>query len=343
MSPTVNQPPPDRDAPTAAIPQDDSVVAVIVGYNTRHLLGGCLDSLRRVHHRPFRAIYVDNASTDGSLDFVRTEFPEVEAIAAEGNIGYCGGNNIGIARALECGASSVLILNADTVTCNPDFVGTLAAYLRDHPRVAKVGPKVWLRQKGETQNTILGWPSVLGSALSILGLAPSSPLTKSALATVPVAVPSLNGCCLLVRADALRDVGLYDARFWGYVDEVDWDWQAERNGWERHYVPIESILHFQGAGPYDFTSLANHYIKRNTAIWYAKTGRPVSMFAWMAITMTIALARTITAPFYGHSPKQYASFAGKLATSYRDVFSDWMAGRFRAYPHAIRPGAGTMT
>ena len=306
---------------------DDSVVAVIVGYNTRHLLGDCLGSLLTVPHRPFRVIYVDNDSTDGSLAFVRAEYPEVEAIASGGNLGYCGGNNVGIARAIESGARFVLVLNADTVTCAPDFVGTLVAYLRDHPRVGKVGPKVWLRREGEVQNTIIGWPSLLGSATSIIGMAPATATTKSALATAPVAVPALNGCCLLVRAEAFRDVGLYDARFWGYMDEVDWDWQAERKGWERHFVPVESILHLQGAGSYDFTSLANHYIKRNTAMWFAKTGRWASMAGWMAITLAIAAARTVTAPLLGRSFARHLRFAAGLGRAYAGVLSDLVTGR----------------
>ena len=323
-------------------PRRPTVYVVIVGYNEKHLIEACFQSFRQVDYTPLRIVYVDNASTDGSLPWAKAEFPDVISMSSGGNLGYCGGNNAGIRKALEDGADFVLILNPDTVVCNPAFIGTLVDYMLARPSVGKVGPMVWLRNKGDVQNTILDWPSLFGSASSYVATALGrTPPRKSEAAKEPVRVPSLNGCCLLVRKEAILDVGLYDEGFWCYMDEVDWDWQAERKGWERHYVPVESILHLQKISGYDFTSRANHLMKRNTAIWYAKTGRSVSMFAWMAITMAIALARTITAPFCGRSMKQYASFVGKLATSYRGVCSDWAAGRYREHPRVNLPGAET--
>lgn len=308
------------------------VSVVVVGYNEKNLVDACFRSLRGIAYPDLRVIYVDNTSPDGSLEYVREHFPEVVALSSGGNLGYCGGNNVGISRALADGAAFVLVLNPDTVVCNPSFVAELVDYMLAHPRVGKVGPKVYLRKHGDVQNTILAWPSILGSAVSRIGLAGrGSTTSKSATTTRPTRVPSLNGCCLLVRAEAFRDVGIYDAGFWTYVDEVDWDWQAERKGWERHYVPIESIVHLQKVAGYDFASRANFYMKRNTAMWYAKNGKLVSMTAWMSTTLLIAIARTVTAPFFGRSFKQYASFAGRLAGAYREVLAALVGGRLRRH------------
>ena len=307
-----------------------AVTVVVVGYNEKHLLEACFRSLRTIEYSPLRVIYVDNASTDDSLDWTRSHFPDVLAMSSGGNVGYCGGNNAGIRRALDDGADFVLILNPDTVVCNPGFMTVLVDYMTARPRVGKVGPKVWLRRYGEPQNTILGWPSILGSARSLVGsaiLGPPPP--KSAAVTEPTPVPSLNGCCLLVRSEALRDVGLYDDGFWCYMDEVDWDWQAERKGWQRHYVPVESIIHLQKVVGYDFASRANYYMKRNTALWYAKNGRWMSMIAWMGITLPIALLRALAAPFGGRSISRYLGFTGKLARAYASILADVVRGRLR--------------
>lgn len=321
-----------------------SVAIVVVGYNESAIVSDCLRSLRTIDYAPLSVIYVDNDSPDGSLEHVRTRFPEVTAIPSGGNLGYCGGNNVGIARALGEGAEFVLILNPDTVVCNPGFVATLVDYMLAHPAVGKTGPKVYLRQSGTVQNTILEWPSIVRSVRSILRtLLRREGGPKSAAVTVPTDVESLNGCCLFVRADALRDVGLYDAAFWGYVDEVDWDWKAARAGWQRHYVPVESIIHLQKVTGYDFASRANHYLKRNTALWYAKTGKWVSMTVWMMVTLAIAAARALFSPLLGRSPGPYFRFLGTLAAAYARVVSDLASGRLRRLEPAApdRTGPGT--
>ena len=95
---------------------------VVVGYNEKGIASDCLRSLESVDYVPRKVIYVDNDSPDGSLEHVQVSFPNVLAIPSGGNLGYCGGNNVGIAGALEIGADFILILNPDTVVCNPGFI-----------------------------------------------------------------------------------------------------------------------------------------------------------------------------------------------------------------------------
>lgn len=321
---------------TASDTSGTAVAVVLVGYNQKELVRDCVRSLRDIAPAPPLIIYVDNESPDASLDAVRQEFPEVIAVPSGGNLGYCGGNNVGITRALEAGADFVLILNPDTVVCNPGFIATLVDYMLGHPRVGKVGPKVYLRSHGVVQNTILEWPSVFGSVRSVVGtLLRREGTPKSASVTTPMEVDSLNGCCLLVRARALRDVGLYDASFWGYADEVDWDWQAARAGWQRHFVPVESIIHLQKTTGYDFASRANYYMKRNTALWYAKTGKWLSMVLWMAITLFMSVLRAVVAPLRGQSPATYFQFVARLAGAYGDVLVRLLSGRLHPKPLAL--------
>lgn len=301
----------------ASRPYDPLVAVVIVGYNETDLVCGCLRSLARIEHRPLLVIYIDNASPEGTLARVQAEFPDVVAIASGGNLGYCGGNNIGIDRALAAGAEYVLILNPDTVVCNPGFVRTLVGYLDQHPRVGKVGPKVYLREYGLVQNTVLEWPRVVANVRDVFGGRDHPGRhPHSAALTVPTEVQALNGCCLFVRAAAFRDVGNYDDSFWGYVDEADWDWRAEQRGWKRHYVPVESIIHLQRKDGYDFGSRADFLIKRNTAAWYLKTRKFLSLLAWIGLTLGMVTARMLLAPFRGGSLRTHAAFLGKLAAAY---------------------------
>jgi len=303
------------------------VAIVLVGYGEKGTTAACIASLATIDYASLSIIYVDNASPDDALGHVRSEFPDVLAIPSGGNLGYCGGNNVGIALALERGAAFILLLNPDTVVCNPKFVSRLVDYMRDNPHVGKVGPKVYLRSRDVVQNTILHWPSLAGSVASVLStLWRSSSRSTSATVTQARDVAALNGCCVLVRAEMIRDVGMLDATFWGYVDEVEWDWRAERAGWKRHFVPVDSIVHLQREGGYGFASRVNFYIKRNTALWYAKTGKWASMAAWMAVTLAIAIARCAASPFLGRSPAEFGRFVVELARAYAGILHGLVRG-----------------
>lgn len=297
-----------------------SVAAVIVGYNARHLLRACLGSLLAIEHPKLLVIYVDNASTDGSLDFVKATFPSVVAIASGGNLGYCGGNNVGIEHALGLGAEFVLIQNPDTSVYNPAYVAKMVAYLKEHPTVGAAGPLVYLREPGQIQNTILNWPSIFGSISAVLSGAPVDGVGgRSAATHAATEVPVLNGCCFLVRSQALREVGLYDPEFWTYVEEVDWSWRAEQHGWKRHFLPIESIVHHQKKDGYERGSRTEFFMKRNTALWFLKAGRIGSMLAWMVFTLVSAALRVALALPRPQSLPVHAQFVAKLAREYATV------------------------
>lgn len=297
-----------------------SVAAVIVGCNTRHFLPACLGSLLAIEHPKLLVIYVDNASTDGSLDFVKETFPSVMAIASGGNLGYCGGNNVGIEHALGAGAEFVLIQNPDTSVYDPAYVAKLVAYLKEHPTVGAVGPLVYLREPGQIQNTILNWPSIFGSISAVLSGAPIDGVGGRSAATHAVTeVPVLNGCCFLIRSQTLREVGLFDPEFWCYVEEVDWSWRAEQQGWKRHFLPIESIVHHQKKDGYERGSRTEFFMKRNTALWFMKAGRIGSMLAWMVFTLMSAALRVAMALPRPQSLRVQAQFGAALAREYATV------------------------
>jgi GT2 family glycosyltransferase len=301
------------------------VAVVIVGHNEKHLVASCLSSWQGVQYEPLQLIYVDNESADGTLEFVRSQFPRVKAIHSGGNLGYCGGNNVGIRLALEAGAEFILILNPDTTVYDGSFVRSLVEYLCAHPRVGKVGPRVFLREPGEVQNTVLSWPSIGGSVIARLGSKDGSAGMRDA---GEVAV--LNGCCVLIRAAAIREVGLYDEEYWCYGDEAEWDWRAEQAGWSRHFVPVDSIIHHQKIAGYDFSSRSNYLMKRNTALWFLNSGKPLALVSWIAVTTIIALGRIIAAPLRGQSLQKYSQFAIKLVRAYAEILWRLITGKKRS-------------
>lgn len=182
---------------------------VIVSYNTRRLLRDCLRSLRASVGLALEVIVVDNASSDGSADMVRDEFPEVVLLAQPQNTWYCGGNSIGVSRAA---ADIVLLLNPDTVVA-PDALARMRRFLMDSPDV--VGVTAQMRYPdGQIQPTCSKIPSYFSLLLNYTALGFLLPMTKKRVRADLLyadwdressrAVEVIPGSCTMMRRGDIR-------------------------------------------------------------------------------------------------------------------------------------------
>ncbi len=121
--------------------QIPSVVVVILNWNNAPATLACLDSVAQVEYPNYRVLVVDNGSEDGSVDQIRTVWPEVELLETGANLGYAGGNNVGIRCALAMGAEYICLLNNDVVV-EPTFLRELVRAALTDPQVALLGPKI---------------------------------------------------------------------------------------------------------------------------------------------------------------------------------------------------------
>src|SRR5438477_5017358 len=109
---------------TASTSTEPKVALVILNWNGRDDVLNCVSTLPRLRYRNYEATVVDNASSDGSVEALHTRFPQQRILRMEKNLGFCGGNNRGIADAVARGAEYVLLLNNDT-EMHPDLIGAL--------------------------------------------------------------------------------------------------------------------------------------------------------------------------------------------------------------------------
>lgn len=226
---------------------------IVVNWNIKELLRACLHSLELAAQAAAplmsEVIVVDSASTDGSAEMVRREFPQVHLIASDTNLGYAGGNNAGLAAAQ---GRYLLLLNPDTVV-QPEALALMIDYLEAHPQVGALGPRL-LWPDGAIQSSRRRFPS-LGSLFwesTLLGqwfphnryaqryhLADCSP-------EQPQRVDWVVGAALLLRREAWQQVGPLDETFFMYFEETDWCRRAVQAGWEIHYLPSAQIIHYEG-------------------------------------------------------------------------------------------------
>lgn len=277
---------PGHAAHHAAVPR---VAVVIVNYRTPRDTVECVESLRRLEGIVPRIIVVDNDSRDGSAEQLETALGPGVVLRADANGGYTQGNNLGIERALDEGAEFVLVLNPDTVAHNPKFLAELVRHAESHPRAGAIGPRVFLRSTARVQNTVLRfpwfWQRVVGMGQRMLLGSPK----RSGETAKQVEV--LNGVCVLFRAEALRAVGGFDARTFAYLEDVDWAYRADRLGWQRWYVPVDSVIHRQKEAGYETGSTVDYLLKRNTLYFLLKSGHRVQAAGYTLATLGLALWR----------------------------------------------------
>ncbi len=280
---------------------------VIVHYKQPELLVRCVESLRFSDYPALRIIVVDSASDPASLERLQARLPGVEWIASADNVGYTGGNNLGLARAMESGCEQILLLNADTECIAPDFLRRLARFLERNPRVALAGPRVYLRSPGEVQNTVLRYPSLYRNLLDWAGYR-LFPRRYQRSGDRVRAAEMLNGVCVLLRAAAVRQVGAFDPRFFMYVEDADLALRLRRAGWQVAYVPVDSIVHHQKDEGYDLYGEVSLLIRRNAVYFLRKHGRRAQAWGLAAANLLLALFRACATASGGEFRRRLAFF-----------------------------------
>jgi GT2 family glycosyltransferase len=235
-----------------AMPTGDSsaqlLYIVILNWNRPADTIACLRATVRSDYPNFRALLVDNGSTDDSVAQIRRTFPEIPLLQNKTNLGYAAGNNVGIRYALMHGAEYILLLNNDAFVERDTFSRLVAATV-DDPTVAAAGCKVHIFEDPRRL-----WAA--GECFVPRGNYPLDDGRFDTLTEIDYAV----GCCILMRRNALEDVGLLDAEFFAIHEERDWCYRARDAGYRILYVPGAVVYHKVSTSLTSGWSPAYHYL-----------------------------------------------------------------------------------
>lgn len=251
------------------------VSIIVVNWNVRELLGRCLASLEaNCGNLSLEVIVVDNASSDGSAQMVRSEFPKVRLIASQKNVGYTGGNNLG---AKEAAGRYLLILNPDAEIVG-GAVGQMIAYLDSHPDVGVVGPQL-VYPDGTLQPSRRRFPQAMtalfdGTPFSLRWF-PNNRFERAYYMTDRPddeiqSVDWLVGAALMIRREAWQKVGPLDEQFFMYSEELDWCHRCRDAGWEIHYLPAARIVHHEEASARQIPATTRIRIFRSRILYFRK-------------------------------------------------------------------------
>ncbi len=220
------------------------VSVVVVTLDALPWLERCLESVRG-----YPTIVVDHGSTDGTVELVRTRFPQATLLERE-NRGLAAGWNAGLAAS---DSRYALVLNADAWVLG-DAVEHLVAFAGEHPRAAYVGPRL-LSLDGSLQRSVRGFPTLWRLATEYLFLRKLAPRSRALNAfyaagfahDTPCEAEFLMGACMLVRREAVDEVGPLDESFFLFSEETDWCYRFRQAGWQVLFFPGAEVVHVGGA------------------------------------------------------------------------------------------------
>jgi N-acetylglucosaminyl-diphospho-decaprenol L-rhamnosyltransferase len=224
------------------------VSAIVVSYNVLLLLRRCLESLLAQDPSP-EIVVVDNASSDGTAEAIRREFPQVHLVESAGNLGYGSGINLGVRVSR---GDSLLLLNSDTELL-PGALAPLSRLISRDGSVGVAAPRL-IYSNGRVQPSRRRFPSVGTMFTESTPWQKSAPIRRLLRSFYYSDRPDSHvqaigwavGACLLVRRLALEQAGGMDPAYFMYSEEVDLQWRLQQLGWQVVYEPASSVIHHEG-------------------------------------------------------------------------------------------------
>lgn len=244
------------------------VVAIVLNWNRPADSLACLESLQTGGAANCEAVVVDNGSTDGSVALIRQRRPDVTVIENGRNLGYAGGNNVGLRYALERGARYALLLNDDALV-GPGMLRILMGAAEGDDTIGIVGPTICYADAPDTIWTAGGEIDWRRGRTRMIGL---DERDVGQFGTAPREVDFVSGCVMLLRREVVERAGWLDERFFTYYEEVEWCVRARRAGFRILHVPQARAWHRISPGAQADSPIVHYYMTRNRLLFLRLTG-----------------------------------------------------------------------
>ncbi|KAA3661690.1 MAG: glycosyltransferase family 2 protein [Calditrichaeota bacterium] len=274
--------------PTMTHPSHSPLVyCIVLNLNGLSVIEEALSSIQKMTYANFRTLVVDNGSSDGSPGFIRERFPDIELLETGRNLGFGGGNNVGMEYALNNGADWIFLLNNDIVV-DKNLLSELMDVGLDEKSSGALGAKIYYYDEpdkiwfaGGNINFFTGLTT--HRHIRMIDTYENEHVQES---------DYITGCALLIRASVLKKVGLFDEVFFpSYVEDADLSMRIRHAGYKLRYVPKAKLWHkvssFSGGG------LTPLKIKLRTAHSLLFFRRYARWYHWLTMPFFILLGSVI--------------------------------------------------
>lgn len=263
---------------------------IVVTFNTKELVIDCLASIfETIKEVSFQVWVVDNNSTDRTLEAISERYPAVNTIKNKENLGFAAANNQAFR---QMNGRYALLLNSDTVLTN-GAVKELYDFMEGNPEAGMACGQL-LNQDGSKQNSIANFPTLptLFCNETVLRiLLPKRFPSKRREYASPLKVDSCIGACLIVRKEAMDDIGFFDERYFFFLEETDWAYRMKLGGWRVYFVPSAKVFHAQGKTVGN--SLDSRIMFYRSRYIFLKKWHPYSFPLFYSVILLRLLANTL--------------------------------------------------
>lgn len=254
------------------------VTIVVLSWNQSLLTENCVRSLLAVNQPGIQILVVDNNSSDNTVQALKNNFEgQITVIANKENLGFAGGNNVGIRHALDLNADHIMLLNNDTIV-ERNFLQPMLTTLQSDPRIGATTPKIYLMDDGKKGERI--WAA--GGQVNLwLGQSGSRGIGKIDTGQFDKMeeVGYASGCCILIKRETLEEVGLLNEDYFAYYEDVDWSLRARQCGYRIIYVPDSTVWHRVGSSSKNRRQPSGegrqnpfvHYLSARNHLWFIRT------------------------------------------------------------------------
>jgi GT2 family glycosyltransferase len=252
------------------------VTIIVLNWNGLNDTLDCLESLDQLDYQNYKVVVVDNGSVDGSVPVIRQRFPGVTIIENGENLGYAGGNNVGLRYAMAQGADYALLLNNDTVV-DPAFLRILVDAAEADPAVGVAGPTIYYHERPDviwSAGGAIDWQR--GGSTRMVGL---DERDEGQFGAEPRTVDFVTGCAMLIRRTVMEKAGLLDERFFAYYEETEWCVRVARAGYKILHIPLARMWHKISPSAQADSPLVHYYMTRNRLLFLKATG--AGLGAWL--------------------------------------------------------------
>lgn len=284
------------------------IALVILNYKLKDAVVECLTSLDAVVHDTFdlEIVVVDNNSQDGLRDAIDSRFPEVCYIQNNDNLGFSGGNNVGIRYALDKGFDYITILNPD-VLVDPKFLEELlAGFINSN--VGITAPKVYFakgyefhkdRYKEEEIGRVIWFAGGIMDWANVIGHHRGVDEVDTGQYDLVSEIEYASGNCMMVKREAFEKIGLFDERYFLYYEDADFCMRVKKAGYKIVYMPKAAIWHKNAlASGGSGNPLQDYFISRNRLLFG---------FSYASLRTKIALFRESLRNLFSYPTRRLAS------------------------------------
>lgn len=277
-----------------------NIAAIIVNWNGIRDTVRCLDSLKKINRfSDLQVIVVDNGSTDDSVSVLKKKYPWVVCLETGKNLGFTGGNNVGIAYALAHSADLIWMLNNDTLVEKNVLDFTLSF---DDRTVGAAGSKIYFakghefhsdRYSESEKGNVLWYAGGLIDWNNIYASHRGVDEVDTGQYSMEEETPFITGCSFIIRSELVRKIGPLDNAYYLYLEDLDWSLRVQRAGYKTVYVPQSVLWHVNaGSSGKPGNPLHEYYFTRNRLLF---------AFRYASLRTRFALVREAFRFFFGPS------------------------------------------